>query len=244
VVGRQALREGLGELLGSGLLVAVIFVSGAVRVQLGTGTMASALLGSSALGCGYGLVLWSFGSLSGAQTNPLVSVVAALLGKQSWARTFLRLLAQALGAATMGVCVAKLAPYTFVRDGQYAGAHPLAEAVVAFGFMVVALGIAHRRDVHVPLALGAFAMASFWMTDRATVGNPLLSLAVLMVAAPEQNNVTNLLKIASATVLGVGLAVAVALYLFPRAKEAAGVLLFVPLRSRVAGLVKPEQFNH
>jgi hypothetical protein len=28
------------------------------------------LLGSIALGLGYGLVLWSFGGLSGAQTNP------------------------------------------------------------------------------------------------------------------------------------------------------------------------------
>ena len=79
---RSSLREVLGELLGSGALVAIVFLSGAVRVQLGGGTMGGALLGSLALGGGYGLVLWSFGSLSGAQTNPLVSIVASVLGGQ------------------------------------------------------------------------------------------------------------------------------------------------------------------
>jgi hypothetical protein len=67
------------------------------------------------------------------------------------------------------------------RDASYVGSSSLAEAVAAFGFMLVALGVAHRRNVKVPLALAAFATASFWMTGRATVGNPLLSSTVLFV---------------------------------------------------------------
>jgi hypothetical protein len=82
------LRELAGELLGSSLLVAVAFASGVVRVQMGGGSMSAAVLGSVALGLGYGLVVWSFGGISGAQTNPLVSVVASLLGGQALTRSY------------------------------------------------------------------------------------------------------------------------------------------------------------
>jgi glycerol uptake facilitator-like aquaporin len=229
---RSPWREALGELLGSSVLVAVVFASGAVRAQLGAGTMAGALLGSIALGLGYGLVLWSFGSLSGAQTNPLVSIVASLLGGQSWRRTLLRIVAQLAGAAGAGVTIAQVLPLTVVRDAAYAGSSSLAQGVAAFGFMLVALGIAHRRDVKVPLALGAFATASFWMTGYATVGNPLLSSAVLLVA--KGLIASELFSAMGAAAIGAGLAVVVARFLFPQVREAAGVLLFIPDGARDA----------
>jgi len=226
---RSPWREALGELLGSSVLVAVVFASGAVRVQLGTGTMAGALLGSLALGLGYGLVLWSFGSLSGAQTNPLVSIVASLLGGQSWRRTLLRIVAQVVGATAAGATVPRVLPLAVERDASYVGSSSLAEAVAAFGFMLVALGVAHRRNVKVPLALAAFATASFWMTGRATVGNPLLSSTVLFVTkglvAPE------LLSATGAAAIGAGLGAVVARVLFPHVRESAGALLFVPDKS-------------
>lgn len=55
------LRAVTGELLGSAPLVIVMFGSGAVRVELGATTVPSAMVGSLALGLGYGLVIWSFG---------------------------------------------------------------------------------------------------------------------------------------------------------------------------------------
>jgi glycerol uptake facilitator-like aquaporin len=76
------LRVVMGELLGSALLVGVMFGSGAVRVQLGAGTMEGALLGSIVLGLGCGMVLWSVGGLSGAQTNPLITLIASAMGGQ------------------------------------------------------------------------------------------------------------------------------------------------------------------
>jgi hypothetical protein len=63
---RIALREALGELIATTLLLAVMFLSGLVHVQLGTGPAAGAILGSMVLGFGYGLVIWTFGEWSGA----------------------------------------------------------------------------------------------------------------------------------------------------------------------------------
>jgi glycerol uptake facilitator-like aquaporin len=226
---RSPWREALGELLGSSVLVAAVFASGAVRVQVGAGTMAGALLGSIALGLGYGLVLWAFGPLSGAQTNPLVSIVASLLGGQPWRRTLLRIVAQAAGATAAGATLPRLLPLAAERDASYVGSSSLAEAVAAFGFMLVALGVAHRRNVKVPLALAAFAIASFWMTGRATVGNPLLSSTVLFVT--KGLAASELLSATGAAAIGAGLGAVVARVLFPHVRESAGALLFVPDKS-------------
>lgn len=226
-VGRSALREFLGEVLATGALVAVVFASGAVRVQLGSASMAGALLGSVALGLGYGIVLWSFGRLSGAQSNPLVSIIASILGGQPWRRTVSRVGAQVLGAGAVGLAVARFAAQTFIAAPAYVTTTPWADAIASFGFVLVALGVAHRRDASVPAALGAFAIASFWMTGRATVGNPVLSVTVLCVATarvvPDE-----MLTASAAATLGAGIGSVAAKYLFPDVKAAAAALLFAP----------------
>ena len=227
----QAVREVAGEFLGTGLLVTVAFASGAVRVQLGAGTMGGALLGSLALGLGYGLVLWSVGPLSGAQTNPLVSIIASVVGRQRWTGTLLRVLAQVLGAVAVGLVLSRLAPYTFIREDSHVAPNLLAEAVASFAFVLVALGVAHRRDAKVPVALGAFATASFWMTGRATVGNPLLSFTVLLVAGGEVITWIDLLQVGVSELVGALFGTVVALFLFPHARESAAALVFAPRRA-------------
>lgn len=220
------LRAVMGELLGSTLLVAVMFASGVVRAQLGSGTMPAALLGSLALGLGYGLVLWSFGGLSGAQTNPLITLIASALGGQPWGSALARIVAQLCGAAGATSVARYLEPLWASGGLGVAGASGVAEAVASFGFVLVALGVSQRRNVKVPLALGAFATASFWMTGGAAVGNPLLVLSVLLVTG-EQGAWPFLTALGGAG-FGAGVASAVALLLIPRVRDAASYLLFVP----------------
>ena len=119
-----------------------------------------------------------------------------------------------------------LLPYSVGPASTEMSAPPLAEGVAAFGFMIVALGVAHRRSVTVPLALGAFATAGFWMTGRATLGNPLLSTTVLF--ATKGLVAREVLSTVCASGAGAGLAVLFAWFLFPRVREAASVLLFAP----------------
>jgi glycerol uptake facilitator-like aquaporin len=221
-------RELAGELIGSCLLVLVAFASGAVRVQLGAGTAGAAILGSVALGLGYGLVIWSIGGLSGAQTNPLVSLVASLLGDQPWRRTLVRIAAQIAGGAVGGVIVDAVAVFGFADEVGVSSSNHLAEAVAAFGFVLVALGVAQRRDATVPLAVGAFATASFWMTGRSTVGNPLIAVLVLLVTAKGAREILTTL---GAETLGAGVAMLLARFLFAQVRNAATHLLFVPQRS-------------
>jgi hypothetical protein len=95
--------------------------------------------------------------------------------------------------------------------------------------MLIAVGVAYHRDARVPIALGAFATASFWMTGRETVGNPLLSVAVLVLA---DNGVSAgaVLHTIAAAAAGTFLGAAAGSVLIPRARESMASLLFVPER--------------
>jgi glycerol uptake facilitator-like aquaporin len=199
-----------------------------VRVQLGAGTIEGALLGSVALGLGVGLLVWTFGRLSGAQANPFISIVASLLGEQRWVSTARRVIAQLVGAALAALAVSALLPYSFARGETTVT--PLADGVAAFGFVLVALGIAHRRDLHVPLGLGAFALASFWITGHGTIGNPLVAATVVIVGLGDHAAAFDVLRVVAATALGTEIAAVTGEFLFAHVRDAATALLFSPGR--------------
>lgn len=50
----------------------------------------------------------------------------------------------------------------------YSPENAFAVGVAAFGTITIAVSVARFRNVRVPIALGAFTTASFWMTGRAT----------------------------------------------------------------------------
>jgi hypothetical protein len=114
---------------------------------------------------------------------------------------------------------------------SYRRVHPLAEGVASFGFTVVALGVAHQRSVRVPVALGAFATASFWMTGRATLGNPLLSFALLCLTTPQDVTGSSLAEGTGGGLGGAAVGAVIALFLFPHARESAAALLFCPVET-------------
>lgn len=106
----------IGELVATAALVAVVFAAGTIQVQLGAGTIGVALLGSLALGLGYAAVVWTFGRIPGAQTNPLISIIAAALGGRGWARTLILIAAQVAGAL---IAAAAIAPIGDVSRGAW-----------------------------------------------------------------------------------------------------------------------------
>jgi glycerol uptake facilitator-like aquaporin len=222
---RPSLVAAGGELVASALLVVVLLASGTAQVQLGAGTPGAALIGSLALGLGYGLIVWTFGRCSGAQINPLVSVTASSLDGQRWSRTALLIAAQIAGAAAVALGALHVEVWPPIAGEPIAVRPALADGLTAFVFLLVALGVAHRRTVVVPIALGCIVTASFWMTGRAMAGNPILVLALALVGAHDMAP-----ALASAAAMGLGGAGAVgaALLLFPNARAGSALLLFRP----------------
>lgn len=209
-----------GEFAATALLLVVALLSGLARKELGS--MEGALLGSAAFGLGTALVIMTFAPLSKAQANPLVSVLASIGGGQRWSDTAMRVLAQSLGAmAVRGAAMLISSTASAVEP------RPFADGFAAFGFLLVAIGVAGTRDARVPIALGAFAAASYWMTGRATLGNPLLSIAL----GPTNGFWSVAALDASATAGGSLLAGTVGWLLFPMPGESFGLLVYAPKAS-------------
>lgn len=224
---RAAARIAAGELAATGLLVLVAFLSGLARAELGMVGIEGAVVGSLAFGLGCGLIIATFGPLSKAQANPLVSVLASICGGQSWAQTAVCVASQIVGAAAAFAAVVTFAP-ALVANGS-AEVRPLADGVAAFGFLLVAVGVAQRRSARVPLALGAFATASFWMTGRASLGNPLVSIAL---AGTKHLTATGACWAFGGSGVGSALAAAVAWFMFPQARASFGLVVYAPRPTR------------
>ena len=211
------------------VLAATAF-SGAARVEAADAPLASAVVAALILGLGYGLALWGPGSVARVHTHPWLTLVAALVGQQGAGRCLSVLAVQLLTATTMGYVAGILVPLTFAAGlSRSAPEHVVLvrEVVAAFGFVLVALGVAHRQDVRVPLAVGAYASACFWFTNAGASGNPLTLIAASVASwgrgAPLPPH-TGPALLASGT--GAAVATAVALWIFPTARVAAARLLY------------------
>src|SRR5882762_167132 len=91
-------RRLTAEFLGTLLLVAAVVGSGIMAERLAGGNVALALLANTiATGSALVALILTFGSISGAHFNPVVSVADALEGALSWPETFIYALAQILG---------------------------------------------------------------------------------------------------------------------------------------------------
>ena len=156
--------------------------------------------------------------------------MAALAGRQGAGRCLNVLGVQGLTAITMGYVAGLLVPPAFAA-GLLSGAPGRVvltrEAIAAFGFILVALGVAHRQDVQVPVAIGAYVSTCFWFTNAGTSGNPLTLVAASVASwsrgAPAPPH-TGLAILASG--MGAAVATVVALWLFPTARVAAARLLY------------------
>ena len=147
-------------------------------------------------------------------------------GQPAW-RTLRLVTAQVTGAALIAALIGTGLPSIASPGKDYVPVHMLAEGLASFVMLLVALGVAHRQDAYVPLALGGMASASVWMTGRGTLGNPVISVPVLILATGMPHP-ADVLSIVGAQVLGAAVAVAVAAFLFPWARQSAAVLLFRP----------------
>jgi glycerol uptake facilitator-like aquaporin len=224
----SGVRELVGEAVAVALLVAVMFASSTLLVPAGA-SAGRVLLGSVALGVGCGLVIWSFGAICRPQLHPLVSILGLVVRAQGWRGALARVVAQAVGAATATLAIAAYAPPAAAFGPARVASPAFAEGVVAFLFAFVALSIAHCRDARVPIAIGAIAVSSFWMTGQPTLGNPVLLAASAFVGHASLRGFGALL---GGSVCGFAVGAVSAFALQPKARESARVLLFAPRDER------------
>jgi glycerol uptake facilitator-like aquaporin len=175
-------RKLTAEALGTALLLATVVGSGIMGERLAGGNVAIALLANTiATGAGLVALILTFGSLSGAHFNPVVTIADATQGGLPWHEVPGYVIAQLLGAF-LGVAVAHFMfeqpALFFASQHERSGAAQLvSEFVATFGLLSVIWGCARRRPALVPFAVGAYITAAYWFTSSTSFANPAVTLA-------------------------------------------------------------------
>ena len=175
------LRRAAAELLGTAFLLAAIVGSGIMAERLAGGSVAIALLANTiATGAALVALILSFGPISGAHFNPVVTLGQAVLGALPWRQTPIYILAQIAGAS-LGVAAANAMfglPIFFAsRHARSGFSQILSEFVATFGLLVVIWSCSRYRASAVSFAVAAYIAAAYWFTASTSFANPAVTLA-------------------------------------------------------------------
>ncbi|MGM8061743.1 MIP/aquaporin family protein [Vogesella indigofera] len=174
-------RRLVAEWLGTAFLLATVVGSGIMAERLAGGNVGVALL-ANALATGGGLValILTFGGISGAHFNPVVSLAAVLRRELSGREAGLYMLAQIVGA----FCGVAAAHGMFGEPLFFASQHIRtgpsqwwSEFVATFGLLAVIFGCSRSRPDAVPYAVASYIVGAYWFTSSTSFANPAVTLA-------------------------------------------------------------------
>jgi glycerol uptake facilitator-like aquaporin len=174
-------RRVAAEAIGTALLLATVVGSGIMGERLSGGNVAVALLANAiATGAGLVVLILTFGPVSGAHFNPVVTLADASQGGLRWKDVLPYVVAQVVGAFA-GVVIAHVmfeepvfSASTHVRAGS---GQLVSEFVATFGLLSTIWGCSRRRSAAVPFAVGSYIAAAYWFTASTSFANPAVTLA-------------------------------------------------------------------
>lgn len=169
------------EFLGTGFLVAAVVGSGVMGEKLAGGNVAIALLANTiATGAALVALICTFGAISGAHFNPVVTLSDLIAGRMSWTDAGAYAVVQIVGGIA-GAVVAHLMfglPVISLSLHARSGiALAWSEFVATFGLLLVVLGCARFRPSTIPFAVGAYITAAYWFTASTSFANPAVTIA-------------------------------------------------------------------
>jgi glycerol uptake facilitator-like aquaporin len=174
-------RRVVAEFIGSAFLVAAVIGSGVMADRLSNGNVGLALLENTiATGAALVALIVTFGPISGAHLNPVVTVMDALEHGLRWAETPLYIVGQVFGGIT-GAVVAHLmfglSPLSLSTRVRTGGSQVFSEFVATFGLVCVIWGSSRLKPTAVPFAVGAYITAAYWFTASTSFANPAVTIA-------------------------------------------------------------------
>ena len=174
-------RRLVAEALGTALLLATVIGSGIMAERLSGGNVAVALLANTvATGAGLVALILTFGPISGAHFNPVVTLADAVLGGVRWREVPAYALAQ-VGGAFAGAALAhvmfELPTFSVSTHARGGIGQLVGEFTATFGLLAVIWGCVRRRASAVPFAVGAYIVAAYWFTSSTSFANPAVTLA-------------------------------------------------------------------
>jgi len=219
-------RRAIAEAVATALLLAVVVGSGIMGERLAAGNAAIALLANSiATGCGLVALIVTFGPVSGAHMNPVVTLGMAIRGEHAWREVPAYWFAQVAGAIA-GVWIAHamfglpiLEYSTKARSGV---AQMFSESVATFGLVLVIVQAARHRPDTVPWTVACYITAAYWFTASTSFANPAVTIARSLTDSFAGIAPANVVGFCVAQFVGAGAALLLAQVLNPPTRESTG----------------------
>jgi glycerol uptake facilitator-like aquaporin/protein-tyrosine-phosphatase len=168
------------EFIGTALLLAAIVGSGIMGERLTSDTAIALLANTIATGAALVALILTFGPISGAHFNPVVTLSAAWQRAVSWRAVPSYVVAQVIGGIA-GVLLAHVmfgAPLISASQHARAGSSQLvSEFVATFGLISVIWSCARTRPDIVPFGVATYIVAAYWFTASTSFANPAVTLA-------------------------------------------------------------------
>jgi glycerol uptake facilitator-like aquaporin len=174
-------KRAVAEFLGTAFLLAVVVGSGIMGEKLAGGNSAIALLANTlATGAGLVFLILTFGGISGAHFNSVVTLAESWRGSLAWKDAPIYLTAQILG----GIFGVGAANYMFelplffastkLREGN---PQLVGEFIATFGLLAVIQAGTKFKPNLVPFMVAAFITSAYWFTASTSFANPAVTIA-------------------------------------------------------------------
>jgi glycerol uptake facilitator-like aquaporin len=171
----------VAEAVGTSFLLAAVVGSGIMAERLAGADIALALLANTvATGATLLALILTFGPISGAHFNPIVSLSSLIEKELDW-KVFALYSCTQIAGAVVGVILANtmfgLPAISFARHVRGGTEQLLSEFVASFGLVMVIAGCARRRWNTVAFAVAAYISAAYWFTPSTSFANPAVTIA-------------------------------------------------------------------
>ena len=174
-------RRLCAEFVGTAFLLMAVVGSGIMGERLSGGNAAIALLANSlATGAALVTLILTFGPVSGAHFNPVVTLADAFTGGVARVEVAAYGLVQIAGAFAGTISahfMFGLPAVTLSRHVRSGGAQFYSEIVATFGLIAMILVCARLRPAGIPVAVGAYITGAYWFTSSTSFANPAVTVA-------------------------------------------------------------------
>jgi glycerol uptake facilitator-like aquaporin len=175
------LKRAVAEGVGTALLLAAVVGSGIMAERLSGGNVALALL-ANAIATGGALValIVTFGPISGAHFNPVVTLAFLRRGGDHANAALVYIAAQIIGAvggvfaahAMFGLPILETSSHVRATQGEWLG-----EFIATFGLVGLILSAVRHAPAAVPYGVAAYITGAYWFTSSTSFANPAVAIA-------------------------------------------------------------------